>query len=50
MTETMGHIAIRKINEKCYKTLSGISINRDKRGCLIVYSKKFWKNLYILMI
>ncbi|WGH27440.1 MAG: o-succinylbenzoate--CoA ligase [Candidatus Bostrichicola ureolyticus] len=40
MTETMGHIAIRKINEKCYKTLSGISINRDKRGCLIVYSKK----------
>jgi len=40
MTETITHIALRKINgsnkSEWYTTLSGVSVNLDNRGCLII--------------
>jgi O-succinylbenzoic acid--CoA ligase len=40
MTETMTHIAVRKLNgEKnrdTYQTLPGVSVSLDQRGCLVV--------------
>ncbi len=40
MTETITHIALRKINgsnkSEWYSTLSGVSVKLDNRGCLII--------------
>jgi O-succinylbenzoic acid--CoA ligase len=40
MTETISHIAIKKINGLCpdenYKTLNGVSVSSDADGCLII--------------
>ena len=42
MTETLSHIALRKINgkdrENYFKVLSGVSIDTDNRNCLIITS------------
>ncbi|AWU45901.1 AMP-binding protein [Blattabacterium punctulatus] len=42
MTETLGHIALKKINglykTSYYQTLKNISINIDKRNCLGIFS------------
>jgi len=35
-TETLSHIAVRKIGEKSFKLLPDISISLDKRGCLVI--------------
>jgi O-succinylbenzoic acid--CoA ligase len=45
MTETVSHIAVKKLNnfndsdvnsKNCFKTLPGISISQDDRGCLVI--------------
>lgn len=38
MTETISHFALRRINppEPCFRTLAGITVELDKRGCLII--------------
>lgn len=37
MTETASHIALRKVGEEDYfKTLEGISVSQDARGCLVI--------------
>ncbi len=38
MTETISHIALRKINppEPCFRTLPGITVGLDTRDCLII--------------
>lgn len=35
-TETLTHIAVRKIGEEFFRLLPGISISLDPRGCLII--------------
>ncbi len=43
MTETMTHIAVRKINgvklQNRYQLLPGISVRLDQRGCLVINAK-----------
>lgn len=36
MTETLSHIALRRMGEPCYTPLPGISVDRDSDGCLII--------------
>lgn len=39
MTETISHVALKKISGKLtdyFETLPGISVKRDKRGCLVI--------------
>ncbi|AND65254.1 O-succinylbenzoic acid--CoA ligase [Flavobacterium covae] len=36
MTETITHIALKKIGTESFKLLSGITISQDQRGCLII--------------
>lgn len=36
MTETLSHIALRRIGEKYYSPLPGISVRQDSEGCLII--------------
>lgn len=36
MTETLSHIALRRISEEYYTPLPGISLEQDKDGCLII--------------
>ncbi len=43
MTETVSHIAVRKLNnfegsesEKYFKTLPGVTVSKDERGCLVI--------------
>lgn len=43
MTETISHIAVRKLNnftgdasEKYFKTLTGVTVSKDERGCLVI--------------
>ncbi len=40
MTETISHIALRRINppEALFQTLPGIRLEVDERGCLVVYA------------
>jgi O-succinylbenzoic acid--CoA ligase len=40
MTETISHFAMRRINppEPVFRTLTGIKVGLDERGCLIVYA------------
>ena len=44
MTETLSHIAIRKVNDDChapYQALENITFEKDKRGCLVVNAPDF---------
>lgn len=41
MTETCSHIALRHISSDYYKTLPGITISQDVRGCLIITAPEF---------
>ena len=36
MTETLSHIALRRITEDCYTPLPGITLCQDQDGCLII--------------
>lgn len=36
MTETVSHIALKKLNEPYFTALPGISIQTDQRGCLMI--------------
>lgn len=36
MTETLSHIALRRITEECYTPLPGITLGQDQDGCLII--------------
>jgi O-succinylbenzoic acid--CoA ligase len=36
MTETITHIAAKKIGENTFKTLPNVSISTDERGCLVI--------------
>ena len=36
MTETLSHIALRRITEECYTPLPGITLSQDQDGCLII--------------
>ena len=40
MTETITHIAVRKLTDSHFKTLPDISINTDKRDCLVINASK----------
>jgi O-succinylbenzoic acid--CoA ligase len=49
MTETITHIAIKKLNkftqlelesESVYKTLPDVTVSRDKRSCLVIHAPK----------
>ena len=48
MTETMTHIAVRKINgekhQDTYQLLPGVSVKLDQRGCLVVNAKHLGVN------
>jgi O-succinylbenzoic acid--CoA ligase len=48
MTETMTHIAVRKLNgeitQNTYRPLPGVSIKLDQRGCLVVNAKHIGVN------
>jgi len=43
MTETLTHVAIRKVNgikkSNIYHALQGVSFSQDSRGCLIIYDQ-----------
>lgn len=41
MTETCSHIALRKIPNPIYETLSGITISQDSRNCLIIHTPQY---------
>ena len=36
MTETLSHVALRRITEECYTPLPGITLSQDQDGCLII--------------
>jgi len=36
MTETITHIAVRKLADSYFKTLSGVTVTTDKRECLVI--------------
>ena len=36
MTETITHIAARRIGAECFETLPNVSISKDDRGCLVI--------------
>jgi O-succinylbenzoic acid--CoA ligase len=40
MTETITHIAVKKIDASYFKTLSGVTIQKDKRDCLVIDAPK----------
>jgi O-succinylbenzoic acid--CoA ligase len=48
MTETLSHIALKKINgknsESAFTSLPGISLKKDERGCLIISSQDLLEN------
>ncbi|SMC88668.1 AMP-binding protein [Moheibacter sediminis] len=41
MTETITHIALKKISEEFFTTLNGISIRKDERDCLVIQTPYF---------
>ncbi|MFK7001264.1 AMP-binding protein [Flavobacterium oreochromis] len=47
MTETITHIALKKIGTKSFKILPGIVINQDGRGCLVIDAPNINNNLLI---
>lgn len=58
MTETLSHVAIRKLNyknhETCFKSLPGVYLNTDARNCLnifipSIFNKKIQTNDLVLL-
>ena len=47
MTETITHIAVRKIGEKIYKTFKGVNLGLDERNCLTIQVDYLGKNKII---
>lgn len=47
MTETVTHIALKKIGEECFVTLPNVSIATDERNCLIINAPLITSNLLI---
>lgn len=44
MTETITHIAVRKIGEDNFKTLPNVVVKKDDRGCLVINAIKILKD------
>lgn len=44
MTETVSHIAAKKVGEKTFRLLPNISIESDERNCLIIHAPKLLEN------
>ena len=40
MTETITHVAVKKIGATYFKTLPNITISKDKRDCLVIHAPK----------
>ena len=40
MTETMTHIAVKKIGEKSFSVLPNVKISTDERGCLVIVAPR----------
>lgn len=47
MTETITHIALRKLGEKAYRCLEGIQVHTDQRGCLCIDAPKLNKDVLV---
>ncbi|MEO0573258.1 MAG: AMP-binding protein [Bacteroidota bacterium] len=54
MTETITHIAVKRVSrlkgkkgESSFKTLPGVNISKDKRGCLVIHAPKIANNLVV---
>ncbi|NJM79114.1 MAG: O-succinylbenzoic acid--CoA ligase [Flavobacterium sp.] len=47
MTETITHVAIRKIGDETFKTLPNISISKDERECLVIDAPKIMEEKVI---
>lgn len=43
MTETITHVAVKKIGTDTFKTLPQISLSKDKRDCLVIHAPKILK-------
>lgn len=43
MTETITHVAVRKIGEETFKTLPNIKVSIDNRECLVIKAPKIMK-------
>lgn len=43
MTETITHVAARKIGEASFKTLPNINVSKDSRECLVIEAPKIMK-------
>lgn len=41
MTETCSHVALRKIGNKEYVSLPGVSFDKDPRDCLVIKTEKY---------
>lgn len=44
MTETITHIAAKKIGEKAFTTLPNVTVSADERQCLVIKAKNISKN------
>ena len=44
MTETITHIAAKKIGEKAFTTLPNVTVSTDERQCLVIKAKNINKN------
>lgn len=47
MTETITHIAAKKINAQNFKILNGITIEQDNKGCLVINAPRITENQII---
>lgn len=44
MTETVSHIAAKKVGEKSFKVLPNVTIEKDERNCLVIHAPKISEN------
>ena len=44
MTETITHIAAKKVGEKAFTTLPNVTVSNDERQCLVITAKNISKN------
>lgn len=47
MTETITHVAVRKIGDATFKTLPNINISKDERDCLVIDAPKIMEDKVI---
>ena len=40
MTETITHIAVKKIREKAFSVLPNVTVTKDERGCLVIVAPR----------